>query len=232
MILQFGINLFFFSRNIFRLSSPTTQIDQVAPVWRSRNVLIQTEAVPPAEMMRASLVSAILTRDNLSDWSNLSSDKLSYWRQLSISQLVTQQLSNEAWLEIHRSDLQHIEASCCLSSSISSVHSVAQYAHNCGLTPARDQTTSQSVDEDHWIRVITETTEYNTADHEGRSAWTGQVPTNENNRTDKQGISDSVDSDSRDSFVITVICGPIGSRKVSPKNGTNMLILYYHSDCT
>lgn len=199
-------------------------LDVVAPVWRSRNVLIQTETVPPAEMMRASFVSAILTRDNLSDWSNWLSDKISFWRQLSISQLVTQQLSNETWLEIHRSDLQHIEASCCLSSSIPNVHSVAQYAQNCGLLSARDPTISQPTDEQYWIRAITETIEYNTADHEGRSAWTGQVLTNENNRTDKQSISDSIDSDSYDSFVITVICGPIGSRKETIMRNVSQIV--------
>ncbi|THD20532.1 hypothetical protein D915_008779 [Fasciola hepatica] len=184
-------------------------MDKVAPIWRSRGVLIQTETLPPPEIMRASLVATILTRDGLSDLRNFSSDKSVYLKQFSISQLVTQQMSNEAWLEIHRSDLQHIEASCCLSNTIPNVHCVAQYATCCGLTYPSYQPSLKLADDSQWISVLGDVIEYNMADHESRSAWTGKVLKSEESKEEEGSPS----SDSRSSFVITVICGPIGSRK-------------------
>ncbi|VDP19583.1 unnamed protein product [Echinostoma caproni] len=198
-------------------------LEQVAPLWRSRGVLQQIEDVPPPQMRRASLIATLLAHDGVSglpDSRNSSTDATGYPIQFSISQLMTQQVSNDVWLQIHRADMQHIEASCCLNTTNLGVNSIAEYAIHCGLTcPSHEGW--RSIDNATWIDLLKNAFEQKDVDYADQNAWvrglqdSGGIDTLYSAIPDESTVVHSECLTSREPFVITVICGTVGSRKVS-----------------
>ncbi|CAL8079632.1 unnamed protein product [Calicophoron daubneyi] len=236
-------------KSIWLLLKPRTRakrlfLDQVSPLWRSKSLIQQAEHPPTLQAAQACTLAVHLNHDgffssspmDLQGWNleRLSIENQSPSRKFTLNQLMTHQPSNEAWLQIHRADLQHIEASWCLD-TISLAGSPLEYAIRCGVFPNPNKEW-RFVEFFDYADIIRTHLEHVPEDQGSRSSWMLA------SRPDEQSESELEQNDASRPFspttaqfeplILTVICGPVGSRKdVVVKNLMEMVKEDMHWIC-
>ncbi|TGZ68064.1 hypothetical protein CRM22_004459 [Opisthorchis felineus] len=191
-------------------------LEQVAPVWRAKGLLRQSDHLPNRQAIRAAFITTVLSRDThsiLSDLRSLSFSQLKFDSATqaglySLNQLMTEQPSAKAWLMIHQSELRHIEASWSLDTSVEGISSAYDYALCCGIhLKSSNVPPSNSACADEILSVLLR----NSEDKDISLLWTHSATNNESSLTETQ---DNICREMRPKPLhITVVCGTVGSRK-------------------
>ncbi|KAF5400654.1 hypothetical protein PHET_05094, partial [Paragonimus heterotremus] len=210
-------------RSIWLILKPRTKskrlfLEQVAPIWRDRGLLTQPDHLPTQLVIETALKSMCLHRDSQNVSSDLVRDNAGrpspnyHTKFSSLDQLMTHQPTAEAWIEAHRMELRHIEASWCLKASNECVTTPTEYMLRCGvyLTAGKyiafkDQSACTTLLQNLLL-------EQSPNDQEGLMSWTGRSVRETNASPTEPALQTSRLTEP---LVLTVICGTIGSRKVS-----------------
>ncbi|KER21996.1 hypothetical protein T265_14964 [Opisthorchis viverrini] len=191
-------------------------LEQVAPVWRAKGLLRQSDCLPNRQAMRAAFIATVLSRDTqsvLSDLRGLSFSQLKFDSATeaglySLNQLMTEQPSAKAWLMIHQSELRHIEASWSLDNSVEGISSAYDYALCCGIHLESSNVPSSNA---AWVDEIRSVILRNSEDKDISLLWTHSATNNESSPT---GTQDNICREMRTKPLhLTVVCGTVGSRK-------------------
>ncbi|KAF7236139.1 hypothetical protein EG68_11308, partial [Paragonimus skrjabini miyazakii] len=210
-------------RSIWLILKPRTKakrlfLEQIAPIWRDRGLLTQPNHSPTQLVIQTALKSLCLHRDGQNVLSDLVRDNAGrpspnyHMKFSSLDQLMTHQPTAEAWIEAHRVELRHIEASWCLKASNEFVTTLTDYMLRCGvyLTAGKyiafkDQSACTTLLQNLLL-------EQSPNNQEGLMSWTGKSVRETNASPTEPALQASRLTEP---LVLTVICGTIGSRKVS-----------------
>ncbi|KAF8565221.1 hypothetical protein P879_06808 [Paragonimus westermani] len=208
-------------RSIWLMLRPRTKakrlfFEQVAPMWRDRGLLTQSDNSPTQLVVEVALKSMCLHREGqnvLSDSVRGDAGRLSpnyHMKFTSLDQLMTHQPTAEAWIEAHRMELRHTEASWCLKASNECVTTPTEYMLRCGvyLTAGKyvafeDQSACTTLLQNLLLGQSPN-------NQQEMMSWTGRSVGETNASPTELALQTSRLTEP---LVLTVICGTVGSRK-------------------